>query len=122
MVTVEASVPVSSRFIDPAVTAIPPDSDTPSAIDTGVVLDTVRAVIVELASTSTPRLSDEVLALPKVIEFRRSLLFALLKTRLFVLVRVPPPRSVSVFAPMFTAAPSYVRVLSVNTSIVMSPD
>ena len=62
MATVEASVPVSSRFIDPAVTAIPPDKDIPSAIDTGVVLDTVRAVIVESASTSTPRLSDEVLA------------------------------------------------------------
>ena len=84
MFTVEASVPVSFSFIVPAATGtvIAPDNETPSAIDTGVVLDTVRAVIVELASTSTPRLSAEVLALPKVIEFRRSLLFALLKTRL----------------------------------------
>ena len=123
MVNVDASVPVSSRFIDPPATGtvIAPDNETPSAIDTGVVLYTVRAVIVESASTSTQRLSDEVLALSSVIEFRRSLLFALLR-EIPPLAKLPPPVSVTVVAPKLIAVPEYVRVLSVNTSIVMSPD
>ena len=83
METLEASVPVSLSFNEPAVTVIAPDKLLPEAIDTGVMLATERAVIVELLSTSKPKLSDVVLTLSTVIEFRRSLLSALL--------RVSPP-------------------------------
>jgi len=72
-------VPVSASFIDPAVTVIPPERLLPDAIDTGVMLATERAVIVELLSTSRPKLFAEVLTLSTVIEFRRSLLSALLR-------------------------------------------
>ena len=75
------------------------------AIDTGVMLATEREVIVESAlSTSIPKLSAEVLALPTVIEFRRSLLFALFSTKALVLLSVPPPLRVRVFAPRLIAA------------------
>ena len=42
--TVEASVPVSSSFMDPAVTVIAPDRVLPDAMETGVVWPTVRLV------------------------------------------------------------------------------
>ena len=67
-------MPVSASFIDPAVTVIPPERLLPDAIDTGVMLVTERAVIVELLSTSRPKLFAEVLTLSSVIEFSRSLL------------------------------------------------
>ena len=54
---------------------------------------------------SRPKLSAEVLALLNVIEFRRSLLFALLSTRALVLISVPPPLRVRIFAPRPIAAP-----------------
>jgi len=60
---VEASVPVSSNFMEPAVTAIPPDKVMPEAIETRVMWATVRLVTVESASTSRPELSAEVLTL-----------------------------------------------------------
>jgi len=68
-------VPVSASFNDPpADTVIAPDKLLPDAIDTGVMLATERAVIVELLSTSSPKLFAEVLTLSSVIEFSRSLL------------------------------------------------
>jgi len=48
------------------------------------MLATERDVTVESASTSRPKLSDVVLTLSTVIEFRRSLLLALLRV-------IPPP-------------------------------
>ena len=75
--TVEARVPVSSRFIDPAVTVIAPESVLPDAIETGVILATERLVTVEsLHLHPTPKLSTVVLTLSTVIEFSRSLLSA----------------------------------------------
>jgi len=59
---VEASVPVSLSFNDPAETVIPPERLLPDAIDTGVMLATERAVIVELLSTSRPKLFADVLS------------------------------------------------------------
>jgi len=67
-------VPVSLSFNEPAVTVIAPVKVLPEAIDTGVMLATERDVIVELLSTSKPKLFAEVLTLSTVIEFRRSLL------------------------------------------------
>ena len=78
---VEASSPVSSNFMDPAVTVIPPDKVLPDVMETGVVWPTVRLVTVELASTSRPKLASEVLTLSTVIELSRSLLLALLRSR-----------------------------------------
>ena len=94
--TVEARVPVSSSFMEPAVTVIAPDKVIPVSIDTGVVWPTVRLLTVELASTSRPKLASEVLTLSTVIEFRRSLLLALFNTKAFVLLSVPPPLRVRV--------------------------
>ena len=71
---VEASVPASERFNDPAVNVIPPERLLPDTIATGVMLATVRDVTVESASTSRPKLSDVVLTLSNEIELRRSLL------------------------------------------------
>ena len=85
IVTVEASVPVSLSFNEPAVTVIAPESVLPVAIDIGVMWPTERDVTVEFPSTSRPKLLAEVLALPTVIEFRRSLLSALLRTMALVL-------------------------------------
>ena len=68
---------VSGKFSpSPAVTAIAPERVLLAAIDTGVMWPTESAVTVESASTSRPKLSADVLALPNVIEFSRSLLFA----------------------------------------------
>ena len=75
--TVEASVPVSLSFMEPAVTVIAPDRVFPDAIDTGVVWPTEREVTVECAFTSSPKLASEVLTLSTVIESSRSLLLAL---------------------------------------------
>ena len=91
--------------MEPAVTVIPPDKVMPDAMETGVVWPTVRLVTVELASTSRPELASEVLTLPTVIEFSRSLLLALFNTKALVLLSVPPPLRVRVFAPRLTAAP-----------------
>ena len=103
---VEARVPASVSFNEPAVTVIAPERLLPDAIDTGVMLATEREVIVELLLTSIPKLLfTVVLALPTVIEFRRSLLFALFSTKAFVLLSVPPPLNVRVFAPRLTAVP-----------------
>jgi len=79
----------------------------PDAMETGVIWATERLLTVEVSSTSSPPelLSAEVLTLPNVIEFRRSLLLALLRTRAFVLLSVPPPLNVKVFAPRLIAAP-----------------
>jgi len=76
-------VPVSTSFIDPAVTVIPPERILPDAIETGVMFATERLVTVESASTSSPPklLSAEVLTLSTVIEFSRSLLLASLRSR-----------------------------------------
>ena len=74
--TVEASVPVSSSFMDPPVTVIAPERVLVDAMETGVVWPTVRLVTVELLSTSRPELLSEVLTLATVIEFSRSLLSA----------------------------------------------
>jgi len=51
---VEASVPASSSFMDPAETVIAPDKVLLDAIETGVVWPTVRLLTVELLSTSRP--------------------------------------------------------------------
>ena len=59
--TLEASVPVSASFIDPAVTVIAPERMLPPAIATGVMLATDRLLTVESSSTSRPKLSSEVL-------------------------------------------------------------
>ena len=77
----EASVPVSASFIDPAVTVIAPESVLVFAIETGVVWATERLLTVESSSTSRPELSAEVLTLSTVIEFSRSLLSASLRSR-----------------------------------------
>ena len=58
----------------------------------------------ELLSTSKPKLSDVVLTLSTVIEFRRSLLLALLSVSP-PLTRLPPPDKVRVFAPTLIAVP-----------------
>jgi len=97
-------VPVSASFIDPADTVIPPERLLPDAIDTGVMLATERDVTVESASTSRPKLSDVVLTLSTVIEFRRSLLSASLRVSP-PLTRLPPPDKVRVFAPTLIAVP-----------------
>ena len=72
----EASVPVSASFIDPAVTVIAPERVLPDAIETGVIWATERLLTVESASISRPELFAEVLTLSTVIEFSRSLLSA----------------------------------------------
>jgi len=78
---VDASVPASVSFNDPAVTVIPPERLRADAIATGVVWPTVRLVTVELLSTSRPEMASEVLTLSTVIESSRSLLLALFNTR-----------------------------------------
>ena len=78
---VEPRVPVSSSFMDPAETVIAPDKVLPDTMETGVVWATVRLVTVELASTSRPKLTSEVLTMSTVIESSRSLLLALFNTR-----------------------------------------
>jgi hypothetical protein len=50
----EASVPVSASFIDPAVTVIAPERVLPDAIETGVIWATERLLTVESLSTSSP--------------------------------------------------------------------
>ena len=101
--TLEVRVPVSLSFNEPAVTVIAPERLLPEAIDTGVMLATEREVIVELLSTSTPKLlSIVVLTLSTVIEFSRSLLFALLRVSP-PLTKLPPPDKVIVFAPRLIA-------------------
>jgi len=97
-------VPVSVSFNDPAVTVIPPERLLPDAIATGVILATERDVTVESASTSRPKLSDVVLTLSSVIEFRRSLLLGSLRVSP-PLTRLPPPLRVRVFAPRLIAVP-----------------
>ena len=78
----------------------------PDAIETGVVWPTVRLLTVELAFTSRPKLASEVLTLSTVIELlSRSLLLALFKTRSLLLLNLPSPLRVSVFAPRFRDAP-----------------
>ena len=101
---VEARVPASDSFNDPAVTVIPPERLLPDAIDTGVILATERDVTVEFASTSRPKLSAEVLTLSTVIEFRTSLLLALSRVSP-PLTRLPHPVRVRVFAPRLIAVP-----------------
>ena len=102
----EARVPASSSLMEPAVTVTAPDKLLPEAIETGVVWATVRLVTVELSSTSSPKLSAEVLTLPTVIELlSRSLLPALFRTRALVLLKVPSPLIVSVFAPRLISSP-----------------
>ena len=102
----EASVPVSASFIDPAVTVIAPERVLPDTIETGVIWATERLLTVESLSTSSPPelLSAEVLTLSTVIEFSRSLLLALLRVSP-PLTRIPPPVRVSVFAPRLKGAP-----------------
>ena len=78
---VEARVPASPNFIEPAVTVIAPDKVLLDAMETGVVWATVRLLTVELLSTSRPKLLEEVLTLSTVIELSRSLLLALLRSR-----------------------------------------
>ena len=97
-------MPVSASFNEPAVTVIAPDRLLLEAIETGIMLATERLVTVELLSTSKPKLFAEVLTLSTVIEFRRSLLSALLRVRP-PLTSVPPPLRVRVFAPRLIAAP-----------------
>jgi len=99
IVTVEPSVPVSPNFMEPAVTVIPPDKVMLDAMETGVVLATVRLVTVESAFTSRPELCAEVLTLATVIEFSRSLLLASFNAKAYVLLSVPPPLRVRVYAP-----------------------
>ena len=106
--TLEASVPVSSNFMDPAETVIAPDKVLLDAMETGVVCPTERAVIVELLSTSKPKLFAEVLTLSTMIEFSRSLLSALLRASP-PLTRLPPPLRVIVFAPR-ARPPVWLRV------------
>ena len=100
----EASVPVSASFIDPAVTVIAPERLLPPAIATGVMLATERLLTVESASTSRPKLSAEVLTLSTVIEFSRSLLLTSLRVSP-PLTRLPPPLRVRVVAPRQIAVP-----------------
>jgi len=75
------------------------------AMETGGVLATVKLLTVELASTSRPKLASEVLTLATVIELSRSLLLALFNKRAFVLLNLPSPLRVRVFAPRLSAAP-----------------
>ena len=103
--TVEPSVPASPSLMDPPDTVIAPDKALPDAMETGVVWATVRLLTVESLSTSRPKLSAEVLTVPIVIEFSRSLLLEWFKTKAFVLLSVPPPLMVKVFAPRLSAAP-----------------
>jgi len=103
--TVEASVPASSSFMEPAVTVIAPDNVLPDAMETGVVWPTVRLVTVELASTSRPKLASEVLTLSTVIELSRSLLLALFNSRALLLLNLPPPLIVRVYAPRLISSP-----------------
>ena len=79
--TVEARVPVSSRFIDPAVTVIAPESVLPDAMETGVILATERLVTRRVCyQHQLPNYClTVVLTLSSVIEFSRSLLLALLR-------------------------------------------
>ena len=91
--------------MEPAVTVIAPDKVLPDAMEIGVVWATVRLLIVELSSTSRPELAEEVLTLSTVIEFSRSLLLEWFNTNAFVLLSLPPPLMVRVFAPRLTAAP-----------------
>jgi len=103
---VEASVPVSLSFIDPAETVIAPDRVLPEAMDTGVVWPTVRLVTVESSSTSRPKLASEVLTLLTVIELlSRSLLLAWFKTSAFVFLNLPSPLRVSVLLSRLRDAP-----------------
>ena len=102
---VEARVPVSSNFMDPAETVIAPDKVLLDAIETGVVWPTVRLVTVELASTSRPKLASEVLTLSTVIELSRSLLLALFNSRALLLLNLPPPLIVRVYAPRLISSP-----------------
>ena len=97
-------MPVSLSFNEPAVTVIAPERLLPDAIDTGVMLATEREVIVELLSTSIPKLFADVVVLSNVIEFSRSLLLALLRSKP-PLTKLPPPDKVIVFAPRLIAAP-----------------
>ena len=105
IVTVEPSVPASPNFMEPAVTAIPPDKVLPEAMETGVVWATVRLVTVESLSTSRPELSAEVLTLSTVIEFNRSLLLEWFNKKAFVLLSLPPPLRVSVLLSRLIASP-----------------
>ncbi len=68
--TAEAMLPVSVSFNDPAVTPIDPERVLPLAIETGVILLTAKLLIVESFSTTTPKLSTEVLTLPTVTELK----------------------------------------------------
>ena len=101
---VEASSPASSNLMDPAETVIAPDKG-PARLQwrPGLYGPTERLVTVELLSTSRPKLACEVLTLSTVIEFRRSLLSALLRVSP-PLTRLPPPDKVRVFAPRLIAA------------------
>ena len=103
--TVEARVPISSSCNDPAVTVIAPDNVLVDAMETGVVWPTVRLLTVELLSTSRPELSADVLTLSTVIELNRSLLLALFYTRALVLLNLPSPLIVRVYAPRLRDAP-----------------
>jgi len=80
----------------------------PDAIETGVILATDRVVIVESLSTSRPKLSDVVLTLSTMIEFRTSLLLALSRVSP-PLTRLPPPLMIRVFAPR-ASPPVWLRV------------
>ena len=102
---VEARVPASFIFSDPAVTVTAPDKLLTDVMETGVVWATERLLTVELLSISSPKLASEVLTLSTVIESSRSLLLALFNTKAFVLLSVPPPLMVRVYAPRLTAAP-----------------
>ena len=106
---VEARVPASLSFMDPAETVIAPDKVLPEAMETGVVWPTVRLLTVEFAFTSRPKLASEVLTLPTVIESSRSLLLALFNKMALVLPSVPPPIRVRVFAPR-ASPPVWLRV------------
>ena len=102
----EATVPVSVSFIDPAATPIAPESVLPVAIETGVMLEIERLLIVESFSTSNPKLlSTDVLTLSTVIELSKSLLASLSNIREFVLAKAPPPERVSVLAPRLREVP-----------------
>jgi len=82
----------------------------PDAIETGVIWATERLLTVESLSTSSPPelLSDVVLTLSTVIEFRTSLLLALSRVSP-PLTRLPPPLMVRVFAPR-ASPPDWLRV------------
>ena len=66
----------------------------------------MRLVTVELASTSRPKLASEVLTLSTVIELlSRSLLLALFNSRALLLLNLPPPLIVRVYAPRLISSP-----------------